>query len=264
MADSRASYWNEVYHDYWASRVAESDQDGTSLVQSGDSKTEGDWVYEKVFELAPFQGTTVLDVGCAWGRMFPIYHNHNLLVCGVDISHSMIASAEKQWSSHQFVDRLNVAVAESLPFQSKSFDNLVCVAVFDATFQNKALREFLRVLKPGGNLYITGKNSNYHLDDHLAINAEVGARNKQHPNFFTDCKKMIDLLLSLGCNIKRSFYFPRRGDFAEFNFVEIPPEIFYEWFLVVSVPDLDESLIRQFENFSSDYSSTFLSLQASQ
>lgn len=254
--DPRSAYWNESYARYWKSRVAEAGAAGLSAVQQGDARTEGDWVYEKVLEAHPFTGNTVLDVGCAWGRLFPLYEAHGQRISGIDISPAMIDAAVEAYGEAENVDALEVAVAEELPFASTSFDNVVCVAVFDATFQHQALSEFLRVLKPGGRLYLTGKSDAYLPDDQLALDAERGARSKGHPNYFTDLSAMIAQCERAGSKVLARYFFERRGDFAEFKYHQDHQRPFYEWLLVLEkggdAPVLNE--------FSSAYSKTFTSI----
>ena len=257
--DPRASYWDETYRRYWEDRVAETDTRSVSQVQQGDAKTEGDWVYERVFDAHPFKSGTVLDVGCAWGRMFPIYHSKGLRVSGVDISEAMVRAAKDTFDGAQGIEHLEVATAESLPFEDGAFDNLVCVAVFDATYQHLALAEFLRVLKPGGRLYLTGKSDSYAKDDELAIEAEKGARRKGHPNYFTDVPQMRQVLAQAGCKQIAGYYFLRRGDFAEFNYAETQHNPFYEWLLVLEAPSRPAPVA--FDKFSSDYSRTYLQIK---
>lgn len=257
LDDPRASYWNHSYRKYWQERVAESKTSGHSEVQKGDSRTEGDWVYERIFDAHPFKPGTILDVGCAWGRMFPIYHRYGLSISGVDISEAMIEAARTDYQDKPEIEKLEVAIAEQLPFANSSFDNIVCVAVFDATYQHKALAEFLRILKPGGRLYLTGKNDNYNIDDELALAAEKGARSKGHPNYFTDVKKMREAVNSLNYQEIAAYTFSYRGDFAEFKFssrLEVP---FYEWFWVIESPKSNIDFKLKFDSFSSDYSKTF-------
>jgi ubiquinone/menaquinone biosynthesis C-methylase UbiE len=258
--DPRASYWDETYRLYWEERVAESDTGSVSQVQKGDAKTEGDWVYELVFDTNPFKTGTVLDVGCAWGRMFPIYQSRGMRISGVDISTAMIEAARNTFDGVKDIERLEVSTAESLPFENQTFDNLVCVAVFDATYQHLALAEFLRVLKPGARVYLTGKSDTYARSDELAIAAEKGARGKGHPNYFTDVPKMQQGLIDAGCKNIMSYYFLRRGDFADFKHSQINDLPFYEWFLVFEAPKLPAHL--NFEPFSSNYSKTYMQMRA--
>ena len=234
--DPRAAYWNESYARYWRARVAESGAAGVSDVQKGDQKTEGDWTYGRLFDAHPFRSGTVLDVGCAWGRMFPLLFERGLKVSGVDISEAMTKLAMRSYRDDPRVDRIATASAEDLPFGDNIFDNLLCVAVFDATYQHKALAEFARVLKPGGRLYLTGKYNHYHTDDEAALAAEIGARKKRHPNYFTDVGMMLEELQKAGCVMAGSYFFPRRGDFASFSAQTEMPGRFYEWAFVIDMP----------------------------
>jgi SAM-dependent methyltransferase len=251
--DPRSAYWNESYARYWKSRVEEAGEAGVSAVQSGDARTEGNWVYKKLLQDHPFVGRTVLDVGCAWGRLFPLYAAHGMTISGIDISSAMIAEAEETYGDNEDVETLQVAVAEKLPFAAESFDNVVCVAVFDATHQHLALAEFLRVLKPGGRLYLTGKNDNYLAEDELALDAEHGARFKGHPNSFTDLGFMLSQCEAGGCSVLARYLFERRGDFADFRHHGNLEQPFYEWLLVIEKLGDVPALVP----FSSDYSKTF-------
>lgn len=251
----RKKYWNESYLAYWRDRVAETGETGSkSSVIRGDAKTEGDEIYEKIFSDQPFRPGRILDVGCAWGRMFEMFKAHDLRISGIDISSAMIAMAEKEWKQDPKIETLAEAEAEALPFPNSWFENLCCLAVFDATFQDRALAEFMRVLKPRGLLYLTGKNTHYAPDDQLALSAEKGARGKGHPNFFTDVASMLDQLEQNGHQIVREYYFPRRGDFSEFTCTNSPPDNFYEYLLVVERGATSGT----FTPFCSEFSETFL------
>lgn len=250
--DPRKAYWNEQYRDYWRSRVNEAG-DGKSKIIDGDSNTEGDDVYEAVFSRFEFNQGSLLEVGCAWGRMFPLYLGRGLQVSGVDISQAMIEEARKDWAGKDGIIDIQESPAEELPFPDGTFDNLSCLAVLDATFQNQAVTEFLRVTKSGARIYITGKNDLYYSDDNEAYAAEVGARNKNHPNFFTDTHKLVQLLEEQGHKIEQGYYFPRRGDFAAFNFLEMEPARYYEYLLVITRGDSYSAL----PEFSDAYSKTF-------
>ena len=159
----------------------------------------------------------------------------------------------KKLAKKNNVHNFKISEAENIPFSDNYFNNVVCLATFDATYQDKALKEFFRVLKPEGNLYLTGKNSTYHSNDEAAIAAEIGARKKGHPNYFTDTANMIDQVLSCKNILINSYFFEWRGDFSKFNYKNSIPKYFYEYFLIFK----KNKLKNNFKPFSSKFSDTY-------
>lgn len=251
----RKQYWNENYYKYWKERVAESESAGPSEIISDDTKTEPDDVYRGVFQTVQFAPGRLLDVGCAWGRMFPLYLEQGLEVSGADISAAMIEGAQSNWAGHEGIGQIVEADAEELPFPDAHFDNVACIAVFDATRQNESLTEFFRVLKPGGRLYLTGKNTRYQTDDEMALAAEAGARSKGHPNFFTDYPDMVRQIEMAGHRMVKKWFFLRRGDFFDFVQVTEEPDFFYDWFIIIERRDGPAE--QTFLPFSDEVSQTF-------
>ena len=250
--DERKKYWDEQYMDYWRSRVNEAGVGKSNIIKE-DSCTEDISIYKNIFDEYGLNKGNILDVGCAWGRMFNLFHKFDLDISGVDISTSMIKEAEKEWRGVDSIKTLKEAAAESLPFDDQFFDNLVCLAVFDATFQEQAITEFLRVTKPGAKIYLTGKNSNYFSSDAEAFAAEKGAREKGHPNYFTHTDNLLEQLTKQGHKIIGHYFFPKRGDFALFNHHSDISSPFYEYLLIVERGDSYEKL----PIISDKYSSTF-------
>ena len=252
---NRKDYWNSSYLSYLKERVKETFEDsGMSRVVENDAKIESEEYYVELFEKFPLRSGNVLDVGCAWGRFFDIFIDKRLEIYGIDISAAMIDEAHRLYSKNPLVREMVEGEAESLPFEDAMFHNLTCFGTFDATYQHIALKEYIRVLKIGGLLYLTGKNTNYLDDDELALNAEIGARGKGHPNYFTDTQALINKLKENGHKMISMFYFPRRGDFAlNKHSVEMPSK-FYEWLLIIE----KGSDNIQFEPFSSECSETFV------
>jgi hypothetical protein len=99
-------------------------------------------------------------------------------------------------------------------FDALSFNKILCFGVFDACNQEKTLKEICRVLDVEGCALITGKNTSYHNDDMVKI-AEVNARKKGHPNYFTNYKIMREQLISKKYTILEEYFYERRGDFAK-------------------------------------------------
>jgi ubiquinone/menaquinone biosynthesis C-methylase UbiE len=127
-------------------------------------------------------GDKVLDIGCGFGRFFPILFKRKCEIYGIDISTAAIEQAKKEYAN--LCNTLKVAKAEHLPFKGNFFDKIICWAVFDALLQREALLEINRVLKVGGIALITGKNDNYHDDDNKALIAEINARKKRSSKLF--------------------------------------------------------------------------------
>lgn len=259
MTDRKA-YWNEQYLKYWESRVQEANAGGSaSRVIENDPLTLQDQVIRDIFLATPPSPGSILEVGCAWGRWFPVFLEQGLQVHGIDISPAMIARATELWNDIDGVVSVQEAEAEHLPFPDGTFDNVACIAVFDATRQHEALRELLRVARQGARIIVTGKNDTYHADDQAAFDAEIGARAKGHPNFFTDTKAMLRQLHEQGHRVLRTLYFERRGDFGVGKAVTTMPARFYEFYVEIE----KMSDIRDFTPFSAEISHTCAERQAS-
>ena len=123
--------------------------------------------------------------------------------------------------------------SESLPFPDQVYDVVVCFAAFDAMYQAQALIEMNRICKVGARVLITGKNDNYYDDDAAAFNAEIGARRKNHPNYFTDVLKLTQNIKQFGFAIDVQQYYSRRGDFGSTEYQKKMPDKFYEFLFVL-------------------------------
>ena len=109
------------------------------------------------------------------------------------------------------------------------------------------------MLKIDGKLFISGKNFNYFENDEQALIAEVAARKKGHPNFFTETKSMIDQIILNNNVLIDQYFFERRGDFEKFNYKKEIPERFYEYLLIFR----KRNNVFTLSPFSNKYSSTF-------
>jgi phosphatidylethanolamine/phosphatidyl-N-methylethanolamine N-methyltransferase len=112
-------------------------------------------------------GGRILEVGVGTGLSLPGYSRRNL-VFGVDISAEMLEKARERVAKLQLdhVKGLAVMDAEDLDFPDASFDVVVAQYVVTAVpHPEKALDEFARVLRTGGEIVITSR-----------IGAEAGLR----------------------------------------------------------------------------------------
>lgn len=161
-------------------------------------------------------GERVLDLGCGFGRLFPVLSRYTPHVIGMDLSSAMLEEAAQFPYLCLVQGRM-----EETRLAGGSVDHIVTWATFDVVEQEQGLIEANRVLKPGGRLLLTGKNLSYRQDDQLAFVAERNAKLKDFPNHFTD----VSLLLSgassdFGFEITDAFGFSRRGDLGEHRYLE--------------------------------------------
>lgn len=104
-------------------------------------------------------GDRVLDVGTGVGAT-PIYlaRAHNCRVVGVDLLQRMIEQSLERISGRSLQDRVALAVADArrLPFADATFD-AVMMESLNVFFEDKpaAMREYVRVTRPGGYVGIT-------------------------------------------------------------------------------------------------------------
>ena len=105
---------------------------------------------------APFN---VLDVGCGTGTFLAMIWSTRLpsgRLCGLDYSHTMCRlAAEKATERGEKRAAFFNGDSEHLPFADGSFDLLTCSNSFHHyPHQAQVVREFRRVLRPGGRLMI--------------------------------------------------------------------------------------------------------------
>lgn len=113
------------------------------------------------------QGSRVLDVGCGHGELLADLTGRGMKTSGVEIDKRLVAECCEKGLS------VRHGMAETLPFADGEFDAIVSSVVLPYTDQRKALREFTRVLRPGGVMNLTCHGLGYGL--HYAL-AERGMR----------------------------------------------------------------------------------------
>ncbi len=137
----------------------------------GVASAYGRWapVYDAVFgpvfrqgRLAAVQaaeriGGHILEVGVGTGLSLSSYNRRNRIV-GIDISEPMLDKARERVRRHDLshVEAIRVGDAEQLDFADASFDVVVAQYVVTAVPNpERTLDEFVRVVRPGGEIVIT-------------------------------------------------------------------------------------------------------------
>jgi DNA gyrase subunit B len=90
----------------------------------------------------------VLDVACGTGLVSRLFHGRVARVVGVDVTPEMSAR------SRAYLDELVIAPAEAMPFESDSFDVVVCRQGIQFMTLPDAVREMARVTRPGGRIVL--------------------------------------------------------------------------------------------------------------
>lgn len=98
-------------------------------------------------ELGVKKGEKVLDAGCGTGYLLDFLCGKRVKGVGVDISWEALKTAKKLFPWFEFIQ----ADLTKLPFKNGNFDKIFCFNVIEhIKDQDKAMREFQRVLKPRG------------------------------------------------------------------------------------------------------------------
>lgn len=99
------------------------------------------------------RGARILDVGCGTGRWVRRYGALGYEATGVDATPAMLGIARRQGTAALLI----AGEAHCLPFAAATFDcvsDITVVQHIPPSLQSQALGEMLRVLKPGGRLFL--------------------------------------------------------------------------------------------------------------
>ncbi len=98
-------------------------------------------------------GSRVLEVGCGTGRTSCHLAKQGAEVTAVDIHPDMIKKAKNRADKEGLSVRFIQSDVRELPFPDHEFDIVMAESVTNFTDGEEALREYCRVMKPGGTLY---------------------------------------------------------------------------------------------------------------
>ena len=107
-------------------------------------------------------GDIILDAGCGGGRNMYWFLQNGFTIKGID--NSRVAIEELKDKYRDLSDNFKVAAVESSGFSDNHFNHIICSAVLhfakNTVHFNSMLLEMLRILKPGGTLFIRMTSDN--------------------------------------------------------------------------------------------------------
>lgn len=97
----------------------------------------------------------IIDVGCGWGHSFKFLNDYFCpdLIIGTDINPEMLCASAIEAAKQRTPIKLFQSTSSQLALADQSVDMVFCHQTFHHLVdQDNAIREFYRVLKPGGLL----------------------------------------------------------------------------------------------------------------
>lgn len=160
--------------------VQEKDWNFTAEMWNELPQAERDWIfmefrltppsyYEERLKAMDFTGKKcVIDAACGYGRWTLPLAKLNHFVHGIDIHPQRLSMAGKLLENHGKSNaEMRVGNLENLPFDADFADGVFCYSVIMFTNIDNTIREFNRVLKKGGLLYLNYNNIGWYL--HLLL-----------------------------------------------------------------------------------------------
>jgi len=120
--------------------------------------------------IQPLQGLKVLDAGSGNGGIGIAFAKRGAAVEGVDVEEELVAIARAAASACGSNAKFTWYEGSTLPFSDKLFDAALSVSVIEHVDSPvRYLTEILRVLKPGGYLYLAFPNRLYPKETHTGL-----------------------------------------------------------------------------------------------
>lgn len=121
------------------------------------SKIFGEAIFRVAQRYLQLHGT-IVDLGCGPGYLLPFLLNHGLTVKALDSSPQSIRLVAERFASHAGFLGAEVGDVCSLPLKDQEADVVFLIEVLEhlnPEGTGQALKELFRVLKPGGQVFIT-------------------------------------------------------------------------------------------------------------
>lgn len=164
------------------------------------------WEYALLFERNVFKNKKVLDVGSGNSRLPERLAKKGAMVTMMDMENPLEETAKKKARNLKFV----LGDMTRMTFKDRSFDMVICISALEHVDMKpvgffteaeyfrraeSALKEMMRVLKPGGRLYVT---TEFYLPEQKSDKWIFSDHNIRGSFKFEYLPKMLSLLTKLG------------------------------------------------------------------
>ena len=123
----------------------------------------------------------ILEAGCGGGKNMDWFVKNDFQVYGIDQSEAAILHLKSIYPNLE-EEKLQISLVENLPFLDNYFDHIISSAVLHFAGSEdhfkEMVTEMMRVLKPGGSMFIR-MTSNIGIEDKVLL---LGAGNYQIPD----------------------------------------------------------------------------------
>lgn len=134
----------------------------------------------------PRPGEQVLEIGCGTGNLLLAAKvaEPAATVLGLDPDFAALARARRKSRRRGLPVRLDHGYADALPYPDASIDVVLSSFMFHhlpTAEKEPALRELIRVLRPGGRLHLVDMGGHDHAEHGAGQHGHRGRRARQHP-----------------------------------------------------------------------------------
>lgn len=127
--------------------------------------------------VAPEPHHRLLDIACGTGLVARVFHKKVAHLTGLDLTPAMADQARP------YLDELVIGRAEALPFPDASFDRVTCRQGIQFMDDGAAVKEMVRVLRPGGRVLLVHLCA-YGPEDRAEYFEILRLRNEARKNFY--------------------------------------------------------------------------------
>lgn len=111
--------------------------------------------FDKLFPYEHYKDKKVLEIGCGLGTMLMNWARNGAQCTGVDLNPTSIEQSRKRFAIHGLTADIHLEDANQLSFENNQFDYVWSWGVLHhSPHLEQSLKEFFRVLKPGGGFGI--------------------------------------------------------------------------------------------------------------